>query len=121
MEKTEIIKGDIYYADLGTTIGSEQSGTRPVIVVQNNIGNKYSPTTIVVPLTTMNKNQQPTHYILDPSCNIPYYSVVLAEQIRVIDKKRLKNKIGFLNKNIMKEIDNTIKIALELKGYKNEK
>ena len=116
MERT-INRGDIQYADLNGTIGSEQAGVRPVIIVQNNVGNKYSPTTIVVPLTkkVRLKINQPTHFWINPFGNIRFDSIVLTEQIRVIDKSRLKEKIGVMNDKAMQEIDNKILIALGLK------
>lgn len=112
-----ITRGDIFYANLDGTIGSEQSGIRPVIVVQNDIGNKYSPTTIIVPLTkkVRLKINQPTHFWINPFGNIRFDSIVLTEQIRVIDKSRLKEKIGVMNDKEMQEIDNKILIALGLK------
>lgn len=118
MEKKQITKGDIFYADLGTNVGSEQNGVRPVIVIQNNIGNKHSKTLIIVPLTKIitNKVKQPTHCIITPTNNLKHYSVALTEQIRVIDKSRLKTKLGKLNKNQIKDLDNSIMIALDLKG-----
>lgn len=113
MYLNEIKRGDIFYADLRGVIGSEQSGIRPVIVVQNDVGNMYSSTTIVVPLTTKNvvKLNQPTHYLLKKIGNLRYDSVVLTEQVRVIDVKRLKEKIGHLSDNVMKEIGNKLIIA----------
>ena len=112
-----ITRGDIFYANLDGTIGSEQSGIRPVIVVQNDIGNKYSPTTIIVPLTkkVRLKINQPTHFWINPFGNIRFDSIVLTEQIRVIDNSRLKEKIGVMNNKAMQEIDNKILIALGLK------
>ena len=116
MEKN-ITRGDIFYANLDGTIGSEQSGIRPVIVVQNDIGNKYSPTTIIVPLTkkVRLKINQPTHFWINPFGNIRFDSIVLTEQIRVIDKSRLKEKIGVMNNKAMQEIDKKILRALGLK------
>ena len=116
MERT-INRGEIYYANLDGTIGSEQSGVRPVIIVQNDVGNKYSPTTIIVPLTkkVRLKINQPTHFWINPFGNIRFDSIVLTEQIRVIDKSRLKQKIGIINDKTMQEIDNKILIALGLK------
>ena len=113
----KITRGDIFYANLDGTIGSEQSGIRPVIVVQNDVGNKYSPTTIIVPLTkkVRLKINQPTHFWINPFGNIRFDSIVLTEQIRVIDKSRLKEKIGVMNDKAMQEIDNKILIALGLK------
>ena len=112
-----ITRGDIFYANLDGTIGSEQSGIRPVIVVQNDLGNKYSPTTIIVPLTkkVRLKINQPTHLWINPFGNIRFDSIVLTEQIRVIDKSRLKEKIGIMNDKTMQEIDTKILIALGLK------
>ena len=118
MEKTQITKGDMYYADLGTNVGSEQNGTRPVVIIQNDVGNKYAQTAIIVPLTKIitNKVKQPTHCIISPTDNLKHYSVALTEQIRVIDKSRLKTKIGHLNKSQIKDLDKAITIALNLKG-----
>ena len=113
----KVNKGDIYYANMNGTVGSEQNGTRPVIVVQNDIGNKYSPTIIVVPLTSQIdlKMSQPTHYYLKAFVNIRYDSIVLTEQIRAIDKQRLKEKIGNINYKTMQEIDEKMMIALGIK------
>lgn len=88
----KISKGDVFYAELDGAIGSEQKGNRPVIIVQNDIGNKYSPTTIIVPLTKKinNKTRIPTHLNLKSSNYIKYDSTILAEQIRTIDKSRIK-------------------------------
>lgn len=114
---SEIIKrGDIYYADLGEGKGSEQKGYRPVLIIQNNIGNKYSPTVIVAAITSSNdKNNIPTHVPLD-SCkyNLPKNSIVLLEQVRTIDKTRLNNKVGRLDNKIMDFIDRSLDISLGL-------
>lgn len=112
----KISRGDIFYAKLGHTLGSEQYGNRLVVVVQNDIGNKYSPTTIILPITKRihRKAKLPTHYNLKTNC-LNYDSTILAEQIRVIDKKRLKRKLGKLDNYIMKILDKKIKIALNLK------
>lgn len=118
MEK-DIYKGDIYYANLDDdTIGSEQTGVRPVLVVQNNIGNRYSATVIIVPLTKKSdiKMNQPTHYLLKENGNIKYDSIVLTEQIRAIDKKRLTEKIDYLRYDIMQEIDKKLMLALGIKN-----
>ncbi len=94
-----IKRGDMYYADLGTNVGSEQNGTRPVVIIQNDVGNKYAQTAIIVPLTKMitNKVKQPTHCIISPTDNLKHYSVALTEQIRVIDKSRILDYIGYLD------------------------
>lgn len=114
--KEEIKRGDLYYADLSPVVGSEQGGVRPVIVVQNNIGNKYSPTVIVAAITSqINKAKLPTH--IEISANeygLVKDSVILLEQIRTIDKKRLREKIGCLDKNIMLKVDNGLEISLGL-------
>ena len=81
-----IKRGDIFYADLDPVVGSEQGGTRPVLVVQNNVGNKYSPTLVVLPLSTAKKNHLPTHIHIKGSKALPKDSVVRAEQIRTIDR-----------------------------------
>ena len=109
----KIKRGDIFYADLGGVVGSEQSGIRPVIIVQNDIGNQHSATTIIVPLTKKNyvKLYQPTHYLLKKAGGIKFDSIVLTEQIRAVDSRRLKDKVGHLDSNVMKNIDSKLKIA----------
>lgn len=116
--KKKIKKGDIFYADLGTNFGSEQNGIRPVIIIQNNIGNKHGNTVIVVPLTGIIKGKvkQPTHYIVCPTDNLKQYSIALTEQIKVIDIRRLSTKVGHLRDYQIKELNNAIMIALDLKG-----
>ena len=107
-------RGDIFYADLSPVVGSEQGGVRPVLVIQNNIGNKYSPTIIVAAITSqINKAKLPTHIEVNAKeYGLPKDSVLLMEQIRTIDKKRLREKIGRINKPMMKEIDESLKISL---------
>lgn len=109
-------RGDIFYADLSPVVGSEQGGVRPVLVIQNNIGNKYSPTIIVAAITSqINKAKLPTHIEVNAKeYGLPKDSVLLMEQIRTIDKKRLREKIGRINKPMMKEIDESLKISLGL-------
>ncbi|MGI6113351.1 MAG: type II toxin-antitoxin system PemK/MazF family toxin [Mahellales bacterium] len=109
-------RGDIYYADLSPVIGSEQGGVRPVLVVQNDIGNKYSPTVIVAAITSqINKAKLPTHIeITAEEYGLPKDSVILLEQIRTIDKKRLKEKIGFLSSEMMKKVDEALQISFGL-------
>ena len=106
-----ILRGDVYYADLGSGIGSEQEGERPVIIIQNNIGNRFSPTVIVAPFTSKNKGDLPTHEIIHLE-NMEL-SIILFEQIRCIDKSRLKNKIAHYSGNI-DSINDKIKISLGL-------
>ena len=116
---TEIKRGELYYADLSPVIGSEQGGVRPVIVIQNNIGNKYSPTIIVAAITSqINKAKLPTH--IEISANeygLSKDSVILLEQIRTIDKKRIREKIGCLDNNMMLKVDNGIQISLGLFNF----
>lgn len=99
-----VFKGDVYYADLNPVIGSEQGGVRPVVILQNDIGNKYSPTTIVAPLTTRNKNYVPMHVNLKESF-LRKNTILLLEQIRTIDKRRLLKKIGCITKKNQNQID----------------
>jgi len=109
-------RGDVYYADLSPVVGSEQGGVRPVLVVQNDIGNRYSPTVVVSAITSqINKAKLPTHIeISSEDFKLPKDSVVLLEQIRTIDKKRLKEKIGRFDKGLMSEVDDCLKISLGL-------
>ncbi|MBZ2176023.1 type II toxin-antitoxin system PemK/MazF family toxin [Schnuerera sp. xch1] len=109
-----IKRGDVFYADLSPVIGSEQGGVRPVLVIQNDIGNKYSPTIIVAAITSqINKAKLPTHVeISAPQYGLPKDSVVLLEQIRTIDKKRLREKIGKFNEDMMIKVDESLKISL---------
>lgn len=112
-----IKRGDIFYADLSPVIGSEQGGVRPVVVIQNDVGNKYSPTIIVAAITSQqNKAKLPTHVEVNArEVDLPKNSVILAEQIRTIDKKRLREKIGKFSKDIMKEVESATRISLGLK------
>ncbi len=106
-------RGDIFYADLSPVIGSEQGGVRPVLVVQNDVGNRYSPTVIVAAVTSqINKAKLPTHIeISGVEYGLSKDSVILLEQIRTIDKKRLKEKIGRLNDDVMDSVDYGMKIS----------
>lgn len=111
-----IKRGDIYYADLSPVVGSEQGGIRPVLIVQNNIGNKFSPTVIAAAITSrQSKANLPTHIQLyaDQS-GLMKDSVVLLEQIRTIDKRRLKEKMGTLEDSSMNEVDKAISISFGL-------
>ncbi|MEG0614515.1 MAG: type II toxin-antitoxin system PemK/MazF family toxin [Oscillospiraceae bacterium] len=109
-------RGDIYYADLSPVVGSEQGGIRPVLIVQNDIGNKHSPTVIAAAITSQReKAKLPTHIDLNAiSCGLAKDSVVLLEQIRTIDKKRLKEHIGELDFSVMNKIDNALSISFGL-------
>ena len=106
-------RGDIYYADLSPVIGSEQGGIRPVLIIQNDVGNKYSPTVIAAAITSqINKAKMPTHIELSASDYGLYKdSVILLEQIRTIDKKRLKDKVAHLDKKLMKMVDEALSVS----------
>lgn len=112
----EVRRGYIFFADLSPVIGSEQGGVRPVLVVQNNVGNRYSPTIIVAAITSqINKAKLPTHVELSaPECNLDRDSVVLLEQIRTIDKQRLQNKVTELDEQVMQQINDSLRISLGL-------
>jgi mRNA interferase MazF len=109
-------RGDIYYADLRPVIGSEQGGIRPVLVIQNDTGNRHSPTVIIAAITSkMNKAKLPTHVEINSDrCDIVKDSVILLEQLRTIDKKRLKDKVCHLDRDILKTVDAALMISLEL-------
>lgn len=112
-----IKRGDMFYADLSPVVGSEQGGVRPVLVIQNNIGNKYSPTVIVSAITSqLNKSKLPTHIELDSEeFGLKSDSIILTEQIRTIDKSRLKEKIGHINDTqVMSKIDNALGVSFGL-------
>ncbi|MCK9268377.1 MAG: type II toxin-antitoxin system PemK/MazF family toxin [Alkaliphilus sp.] len=111
-----IRKGDIYYADLSPVVGSEQGGIRPVLVVQNDIGNRYSPTIIIAAITSqINKAKLPTHVeIKGDDYGLSKDSVLLLEQIRTIDKRRLGEKIGHVEDDIIEKVDDALRISLGL-------
>ena len=116
MNKKNIRRGEIYLANLGPIIGSEQGGIRPVLIIQNDIGNKHSPTVICAAITSkMNKAKLPTHIEIDSSeYAIVKDSVILLEQLRTIDKRRLKDKVCHLDKRILEKVDHALGISLEL-------
>lgn len=111
-----IRRGDIYYADLSPVVGSEQGGIRPVLVIQNDIGNKFSPTIIVSAITSqLDKARLPTHIeIKGESCGLNKKSIVLLEQIRTIDKRRLREKAGHLDEHIMRRVDYALQTSFGL-------
>lgn len=117
----EIKRGDIFYADLSPVIGSEQGGVRPVLIVQNNLGNKHSPTVIAAAITSQNtKSTLPTHISIASKCSgLAKNSVVLLEQIRTIDKKRLREKRGFADKTSMNRVDYALSISFGLSDRVN--
>lgn len=111
-----IRRGDIFYADLRPVIGSEQGGIRPVLIIQNDVGNRHSPTVIYAAITSkMNKAKLPTHIEIDASSyDIVRDSVILLEQLRTIDKQRLKDKVCHLDERILSQVNRALKISLEL-------
>ena len=113
---TSVKRGDIYYADLSPVVGSEQGGMRPVLIIQNDVGNKYSPTVIVAAITSrMGKTKLPTHIdVYADKAGVARNSVVLLEQLRTLDKRRLKEKMGHLEEDVMREIDTAIAVSLGL-------
>ena len=112
-----IKKGDIVYVDLGNVIGSEQGGIRPCLVVQNDIGNLYAPTTIVAPLTSrLYKKEMPTHLYIDPKdSGLLKGSIALFEQVRIIDKSRIKDKVGKVMGKVYNQIDECLMISFGIK------
>ncbi|MBO5312364.1 MAG: type II toxin-antitoxin system PemK/MazF family toxin [Clostridia bacterium] len=111
-----IKRGDIFYADLSPVVGSEQGGLRPVLIVQNDVGNKYSPTVIAAAITSkMSKAKLPTHIdVFASQVGLAKDSVILLEQIRTIDKQRLKEKMGHLDDSMMKEVNDAITVSFGL-------
>ena len=109
-------RGDIYYADLRPVVGSEQGGGRPVLVIQNDVGNKHSPTVICAAITSkMNKAKLPTHVELDTKrCDMIRDSVILLEQLRTIDKQRLRERICHIDEELQQEVDRALMVSLDL-------
>lgn len=112
----EIKRGQIYYCDFSPVVGSEQGGYRPCLIIQNKMGNKYSPTTIVAIITTRKtKADLPTHIWLNSECGLPKESMVECEQVRTIDKKRLKRFMGTVSQEVMEEVDKGLKISFAIR------
>ena len=111
----QVKRGQIYYADLSPVVGSEQGGTRPVLVIQNDVGNKYSPTVIACAVTSqLTKAKLPTHIeVRQGQFGLPKDSVILLEQIRTLDKRRLKERLGQLDAETMSKVDRAIVISLD--------
>ena len=119
----EVLRGQMYYADLDPVIGSEQGGNRPVLVIQNNVGNRHSPTIIIAPITTrVKKVHQPTHIGIPPYFGLPQNSMAMLEQIRTIDKGRLGSYIGCLDDDVMDYVDKAlgISVGLHAPGEENQ-
>ena len=113
----QVRKGDIFFADLSPVVGSEQGGVRPVLVVQNDVGNRFSPTIIVAAVTSqLNKSKLPTHVPVNAEgSGLDRDSVVLLEQLRTIDKKRLREHIGTVNEEIIENVDDALSISLGIR------
>lgn len=110
-----IKRGDIYYADLSPVVGSEQGGLRPVLIVQNDIGNRYSPTVIAAAITSkVDKARLPTHINIEETCGLHRKSMILLEQVRTLDKIRLKEKMGHISDATMQEVDRGLQVSLGL-------
>jgi len=118
---TMIKRGEMYYADLSPVVGSEQGGIRPILIVQNDVGNKYSPTIIAAAVTSkLNKAKLPTHIELaEGDYGLPKDSVILLEQLRTLDKKRLKDRIGQLDGDTMGKVDTALLVSLGFKETVN--
>ena len=112
-----VYRGEVYYADLSPVIGSEQGGLRPVLIVQNDVGNKYSPTVIVAPVTTNHdaKAKLPTHCYIGEESGLDTSSVILLEQLRTIDKKRLGHYVGRLKRSHLRQLNQALATSIDLK------
>lgn len=116
----KVRRGDIFYADLSPVVGSEQAGVRPIVVIQNDVGNRYSPTIIGIAITSKEKIKMPTHLEIDGTkYGLEKDSVILAEQIRTLDKSRLKEKVGRLDKETLEKLKKAIEISFGLRGEVN--
>lgn len=113
----KVKRGDIFYADLSPVVGSEQAGVRPIVVIQNDVGNRYSPTIIGIAITSKEKIKMPTHLEIDGTkYGLEKDSVILAEQIRTLDKSRLKEKVGRLDKETLEKLKKVVEISFGLRG-----
>ncbi|MEY8392641.1 type II toxin-antitoxin system PemK/MazF family toxin [Lachnospiraceae bacterium 45-W7] len=120
MERT-IRRGDIYYAELNPVVGSEQGGTRPVLIISNDIGNRHSPTVIIAAITGKTKVKLPTHTEAKNFKGLDRDSIVLLEQIRTVDKQRLKQHMGTMPADIMARVDKALAISVSLRGGCDER
>jgi len=106
-------RGEIYFADLDPVLGSEQGGVRPVLIIQNDVGNRYSPTVIVAAVTSsLKKNALPTHIDIGEFSGLSKRSYILLEQLRTLDKRRLRNKVGRLPEEVMRQVDEALRISV---------
>mgnify|MGYP004926474963 FL=1 len=114
---TSVKRGDIYYADLSPVVGSEQGGIRPVLIIQNDTGNRYSPTVIAAAITSQTgKARLPTHIALpvNENCGLNRDSIILLEQVRTLDKKRLRERMGHVEEQVMEKVDTAIAVSFGL-------
>ena len=119
--RNAIRRGDLFYADLNPVVGSEQGGIRPVLVIQNDVGNHFSPTVVAAAITSRKaKNSLPTHILLENVPGLAPTSLLLLEQLRTIDRKRLRGYIGRISKEKMLEVDAALAISIGI-GYPNER
>ena len=118
MNELNIKRGDIYYADLSPVVGSEQGGIRPVLIIQNDVGNRYSPTVIAAAITSrQSKTKLPTHIPIEAGgCGLQKDSVVLLEQVRTLDERRLKEKMGSVDTGAMKAVNQALSVSFGLIG-----
>lgn len=116
MRRKAIRRGALFYADLDPVVGSEQGGTRPILILQNDVGNYFSPTVVAAAITSRrNKTHLPTHVLLDHVPGLAPTSLLLLEQIRTVDRRRLKGYIGLISKEKMREVDNALSISLGIR------
>ena len=120
-QQSIVRRGEIYYADLSPVVGSEQGGMRPVLIVQNDVGNRYSPTVIAAAITTQqNKARLPTHIEIEArTYGLSKNSIVLLEQVRTLDKRRLRERMGCLDEKAMQRVDGAIAISLGLRSERD--
>ena len=111
----KIVRGAMFYADLDPIVGSEQRGIRPVLIIQNDLGNKHSPTVLVAPISTKKEKILPTHILIKQFDKLRHDSIVMLEQVRVLDKSRFKGYMGMLVDEQMEEVENAISISFGLK------
>ena len=117
MKERHILRGDIYYADLRPAVGSEQNGIRPVLIVQNNVGNRHSPTVIAAAITSRRtKTKLPTHVCVGKVPGMHSGSLILLEQIRTLDKSRLLDYVGSVPLNTMREVDRALQVSIGIMG-----
>ena len=115
-------RGELYYADLSPVVGSEQGGVRPVLVIQNDVGNKYSPTIIVAAITTeIKKTRQPTHVLIGSQFGLPQESMLMLEQLATIDKVMLQNFIGTADAEFMKQVDRALSVSVGVRPIRFSK